>query len=217
MTNPWTANPHSPNHITLFSSLATSREAAMRTLSCLLLLAALVGAASAFSLVDPSEVVDQLSHSAGLEKWKKPDFCGCASQPDSTGGRRQRHPTARLLCLASACQRAPTNHSQPALTRSSHAPITSRGPSPPTVSAANERRSTSITARRPSLATLNCHHTACRDSDCPPFKVKEHTDNYEIREYEAGKPGVLPASTVCTTSCWLSDALQVCASGCLMH
>lgn len=48
----------------------------MRTLSCLLLLAALVGAASAFSLVDPSEVVDQLSHSAGLEKWKKPDFCG---------------------------------------------------------------------------------------------------------------------------------------------
>ena len=51
----------------------------MRRLSRLLLLAALVAGASAFDLLDPSSVVDELSHSAGLEKWKKPDFCGCAA------------------------------------------------------------------------------------------------------------------------------------------
>lgn len=58
---------HTPHH-----------TAAMRSPSRLLLLAALVAGAAAFDLLDPSEVVDKLSHSAGLEKWKKPDFCGCA-------------------------------------------------------------------------------------------------------------------------------------------
>ena len=51
----------------------------MRSLSLLLLLAALVAGASAIDLLDPTQLVDELSgHSAGTEKWKKPDFCGCA-------------------------------------------------------------------------------------------------------------------------------------------
>ena len=37
------------------------------------------------------------------------------------------------------------------------------------------------------LTALAVPLAACRQSDCPPFKVKKHTDNYEIREYEAGK------------------------------
>jgi hypothetical protein len=61
----------------------------MRSLSLLLLLAALAAGASAIDLLDPTQLVDELSgRSAGTEKWKKPDFCGCARGGGAGGGRR---------------------------------------------------------------------------------------------------------------------------------
>lgn len=50
----------------------------MRSLpACLLLLAACLASARALDLLDPTAVVEELSqHSQGLERWKRPEFCG---------------------------------------------------------------------------------------------------------------------------------------------
>ena len=50
----------------------------MRSLpACLLLLAACLASARALDLLDPTAVVEELSqHSHGLERWKRPEFCG---------------------------------------------------------------------------------------------------------------------------------------------
>lgn len=65
----------------------------MRALT-LLLLAVLAACGAAFS-VDPSEWVGQLSAGEGLERWKRPDFCG--ERAAVTVALCRPHCTHRLL------------------------------------------------------------------------------------------------------------------------
>ena len=52
----------------------------MRSLPIALLLLAGLATSHAFDLLDPSTLVQELSqHSAGLEKWRRPEFCGCVA------------------------------------------------------------------------------------------------------------------------------------------
>jgi hypothetical protein len=49
----------------------------MFSFACLLLLATCMSGSRALDLLDPTSLVDELSQrSAGLERWKKPEFCG---------------------------------------------------------------------------------------------------------------------------------------------
>lgn len=64
----------------------------MRTLSVLLLLLAGLAASSrAFELLDPSDWVGEFSAGGqGLERWKRPDYCGEGVGRPGAGGRSTR-------------------------------------------------------------------------------------------------------------------------------
>ena len=77
---------------------------------------------------------------AGVEKWKKPDFCGCV--------RRVACAVVRRRAAHAAWQAPFRTHSQQAI--------------------------------------LSVRRLCRRKMDCPPFRVKKRTDNYEVRKYDAG-------------------------------